>query len=115
MGTPVPAPPESAPPIPPPSLEARDGDPPALAAVEGASIESQAHAALASEHGRGKWAFWLVRGSVYVTGEGVEAMARDGRAAIDAAPGLTPGAWGCDGLGPFMIFTDGLTHACVYV
>lgn len=95
MGTPVLAPPEPAPPILPP-LEARDGDPPAPAAVEegGASIDidSPAHAALASEHGRGQWAFRLVRGSVYVTGERVEATARDGRAAIEAAPGLTPGA-----------------------
>jgi hypothetical protein len=39
----------------------------------------------------GEWSFQLVRGSIYVVGEGIEALARDGRAALEAAPGLTPG------------------------
>ncbi len=41
----------------------------------------------------GDWAFRLVRGSIYVTGGWVEALAREGKAAMAAAPGLTPGGY----------------------
>ena len=69
------------------------------------------------------WAFRLVRGSMYVAGERVESMARDGRRAVEmaaaaaaagASGGLTPGV--CVGiLGWVEARPAGLDWPCVRI
>jgi hypothetical protein len=65
--------------------------PPAIIRADEGDADPSAPAAPLEEHGPGDWAFRLVRGSIYVTGGWVEALAREGKAAMAAAPGLTPG------------------------